>query len=256
MPWFGGKRKLAKDIIKIINQVQHICYAEPFVGMGGVFLRRTHKSKCEIINDFSRDVSNFFRVVQRHPDELLKHLELKVSSRDEFYRLKAIPPESLTDVERAARFIYIQRCAFAGKVIGNDFGLTTDGNGRFCTDLTFPMIKRLHKRIAAVQIMDIDWQDFIKRVDREYTLFYLDPPYFGHEDDYGKDMFNREQFVKMAVLLSDIKGKFILSINDTTEIRKWFCNFYIKEVGLTYTAAGGNKPKAAKELIITNFTYQ
>lgn len=256
MPWFGGKRKLAKRLVAIINQVEHLCYAEPFVGMGGVFLRRTHRSKCEIINDLSKDVSNFFRVVQKHPNELIKHLKLKVSSHDEFYRLKAIPPDSLTDIERAARFIYIQKLAFGGKAQGQDFGMSTTGNARFSTKRVLPAIERLHNRLTEVQIQCLDWQDFIRRVDRKHTLFYLDPPYFGHEDDYGKELFDRSQFTKMATLLSTIKGKFILSINDVPEIRGCFKDFIIKEVNCTYTAGGNDNAKQAKELIITNFKYE
>lgn len=256
MPWFGGKRKLAKRLVTIINQVDHICYAEPFVGMGGVFLRRTHKPKCEIINDLSKDVSNFFRVVQRHPEELIAHLRLKVASYDEFYRLKAIPPDSLTDIERAARFIYIQKLAFGGKAVGNDFGMTTTGNARFSTEQVLPAIERLHKRLNKVQIQCLDWKRFIERVDRKHTLFYLDPPYFGHEDDYGKGMFEQSQFEAMANILDNIKGKFILSINDKPEIRACFADFHQKQVGLTYTAGGNDKLKPVTELIITNFSYK
>ncbi|MFV0535383.1 MAG: DNA adenine methylase [Cumulibacter sp.] len=253
MPWFGGKRKLAQRIVSIINQVEHQCYAEPFVGMGGVFLRRTHKPKAEIINDYSRDVSNLFRVLQKHPTELSNHLKLKIASHDEFYRLKATPPESLTDIERAARFIYLQKLAFGGKAVGQNFGMNTTGNARFSAKRVVPMITKLHNRISDVQIQCLDWQDFINRVDRNQTLFYLDPPYFGHENDYGKQLFDRSQFNKMAKVLSQIKGKFILSINDTPEMQNCFVQFNIKPVSLTYTAGGA--PVAAKELIITNFDY-
>ncbi len=212
--------------------------------------------KCEIINDLSKDVSNFFRVVQKHPQELINHLRLKISSNDEFYRLKSIPPASLTDIERAARFIYIQKLAFAGKAVGNDFGMTTTGNARFTTKNVLPAIERLHHRMMDVQIQCLDWKVFIERVDRSHTLFYLDPPYWGHEDDYGKDLFDPSQFEAMADILAGIKGKFILSINDVPEIKGIFKAFYIKEVQLTYTAGSNNKPKAAKELIITNFEHK
>ena len=61
-PYIGGKIKLAPEIIRILEQTPHTTYAEAFVGMGGVFLRRNYKPKAEVINDYSRDVSNLFRM--------------------------------------------------------------------------------------------------------------------------------------------------------------------------------------------------
>lgn len=65
-PYLGGKRLLAKKIIPMIDDVPHKTYAEPFVGMGGIFLRRESSPKSEVINDFNREVANLFRVLQRH----------------------------------------------------------------------------------------------------------------------------------------------------------------------------------------------
>jgi len=93
--------------------------------------------------------------------------------------------------------------------------------------------------------------DFITRYDRPQTLFYLDPPYWGCENDYGKSMFNREQFALMAERLSQIKGRFILSINDRPQIRDLFSNFHFMEANLTYSV-NHKESTPAKELIITN----
>ncbi len=254
--WFGGKHLLAKKIIYIINQVEHTCYAEPFMGMGGVFLRRTHKPKAEIINDYSKDVINFFRIVQKHPDELCRLLKFYICSRYEFHRQKSVNPDCLTDIERAARFLYLQRMSFGGKVVGQAYSLDTTGNSRFNTKNVMPAIEKLHQRLNQVQIECLDWAEFIKRVDRDYTLFYLDPPYFGHENDYGKGLFDQSQFNKMTDILSNIKGKFILSINNVPEIRETFSNFNIKEVKTVYTAGGNHFSKPVTELIITNFKYE
>jgi len=65
-PYVGGKSRLAAQIIEQIAATPHSTYAEAFVGMGGVFLRRPFRAKGEVINDLSRDVATFFRVLQRH----------------------------------------------------------------------------------------------------------------------------------------------------------------------------------------------
>lgn len=65
-PYIGGKRILSKLIIQRINQIPHEAYVEPFVGMGGVFLRRNQQPRLEVINDINGEVANLFRILQRH----------------------------------------------------------------------------------------------------------------------------------------------------------------------------------------------
>ncbi|MEN3144572.1 hypothetical protein ABDF71_21520 [Ochrobactrum sp. WV_118_8] len=88
------------------------------------------------------------------------------------------------------------------------------------------------------------------RYDRPETLFYLDPPYWGSEGCYGKELFSRGQYEVMAERLGRIKGRFIMSINDVPEIRSIFSAFDIEDVDLTYAAADG-KGKVVNELIIS-----
>lgn len=128
-PWLGGKRNLAKRLVKIISSVKHETYAEAFVGMGGVFLRRPYAPKCEVINDYSGDVANLFRILQRHYPQFLECLKFQITSRREFERLKRTDPSTLTDLERAARFLYLQKTAFGGKVTGQNFGVSLEREG-------------------------------------------------------------------------------------------------------------------------------
>ncbi|WP_408636024.1 hypothetical protein [Pseudophaeobacter flagellatus] len=65
----------------------------------------------------------------------------------------------------------------------------------------------------------------IRRYDGSKTLFYLDPPYWGGESDYGKGLFERSALQAMGEQLAEIRGKFILSINDRPEIRELFAGF-------------------------------
>ena len=83
------------------------------------------------------------------------------------------------------------------------------------------------------------------------TLFYIDPPYWGHETDYGKGLFARDDFARMADLLRGLKGRFILSLNDRPEVRETFAGFRVEEVTTRYSA----NAKAARrvgELLIGN----
>ncbi len=247
--YIGGKRNLAKRLIARIEAIPHDGYAEAFVGMGGVFLRRSKAPRVEVINDLSGDVSNFFRILQRHYPQFMDTLRFQLSGRREFERLKASRPETLTDLERAARFLYLQRLSFGGRVEGRTYGVDRAAGARFNVVRLGPMLEDLHERLAGVTIESLPWQEFITRYDRPGMLFYLDPPYFGCEDDYGKALFDRGQFAMMAEQLRGLKGRFLLSINDRPEIREIFSSFPMEEVGTTYTIGAGAAQRVG-ELII------
>jgi DNA adenine methylase len=250
-PYMGGKRNLAKAIVARIEKTPHTVYAEPFIGMGGIFLRRPVRATGEIINDYSRDVATFFRVLQRHYTAFVEMIRFQLTTRVDFDRLMQTPVETLTDLERAARFLYLQRTTFGGKVAGRTFGVSADRGSRFDPLNVIPMLEELHIRLSGVTIECLPYADFITRYDSKSTLFYLDPPYWGTEDVYGKGMFAKQDFERLAAILAGIKGRFLLSINDVPEIRKIFAGFKLDRVTTTYTAHGGGYTKRAKELLIT-----
>ncbi|QDZ01964.2 DNA adenine methylase [Nitratireductor mangrovi] len=249
--YVGGKRRLAAELCARIAAVPHRTYAEPFVGMGGVFFRRTKAPPAEIINDRNGEVANLFRILQRHYPQFMDTLRFQLSSRREFDRLKASDPTTLTDLERAGRFLYLQRLAFGGKVAGQNFGVDPRSGGGFNLTRLEPLLAEVHDRLAGVVIEQLGWAAFIDRYDRPETLFYLDPPYWGSEDDYGRGMFGRDEFEAMAACLKTLKGRFILSINDVPEIRRIFAGFAQDPVSLLYSISGGRGTQA-KELIVSS----
>ncbi len=249
-PYVGGKKNLAGQLVELIDSLNHETYAEPFIGMGGVFLRRTRAPAGEVINDISGDVTTFFRILQRHYEPFMDMLKFRFTSRREFERLEAIDVSTLTDLERAVRFLYLQRCTYSGKVHGRKFGIEVARPGRFDITRLAPMLTELNERLAGVIIENLNYREFIEKYDAAGTLFYLDPPYYGSEDYYGPGAFSRADFADLAQILAGIKGKFILSINDTPQIRETFAAFEWEEAAVTYTFKGGD-PCDAKELIIT-----
>lgn len=250
-PWLGGKRNLAKRICAELDAIPCATYAEPFVGMGGIFLRRSARPTSEVINDRGRDVANLFRILQRHYPQFLDTLRFQLTTRAEFDRLVATDPETLTDLERAGRFLYLQRTAFGGKVSGRNFGVDPRRPGRFNLTTLEPMLEDLHTRLAGVVIECLDWQDFLRRYDRPDTLFYLDPPYWGCEADYGRSLFNRDDFARMSDQLRQLQGRFVMSINDVPEIRKLFSWARIEDVSTSYSIGNhAGRGAARPELLI------
>lgn len=250
-PWVGGKSKLARRIIARIAAEPHDAYVEPFVGMGGVFLRRPERARVEVINDLSTDVAVLFRCLQRHYVPLMDMLRWQVTSRTEFERLRAATADSLTDLERAVRFLYLQRLAWGGKATGRNFGVDPNTPARFNVSRLEPILEALHERLAGVVIERLPYADLIARYDRPTTLFYLDPPYWGCEEDYGAGMFSRDDFARLAGVLAGIKGRFLLSLNDRPEVRRLFARFVVEGVVTRYTINPAKSGSAVGELIIS-----
>ncbi len=246
--YIGGKRRLAAKLIAGIEAVPHRTFAEVFVGMGGIFFRRRLRPVSEVINDRNGEVANLFRILQRHYPQFIDTLRWQLSGRKEFDRLKVSDPATLADLERAGRFLYLQRLAFGDKVNGQHFGVDVGASAGFNLSRLEPLLADIYDRLSGVTIERLDWIAFIDRYDRPDTLFYLDPPYWGSEGYYGRELFDRAQFAIMAERLGYLKGRFILSINDVPEIREIFAAFAMEHVELHYGAGGGARP--AEELIV------
>lgn len=244
----GGKKRLAKTIISFFPL--HTCYVEPFAGGAQVFFRKP-SSKVEVLNDLDGELINFFRVCQCHPDELVRRLRYHLASRRWFQLLRDIDPATLTDIERAARFFYIRKNLFGGRVVKPTFGYGITAPARFRPARIPDIIAVAHRRLERTTIECLPYQNVLKRYDSPQTLFYLDPPYWNLP--YYEHNFVESDFVELAELLKDLRGKFVVSLNDTPEIRKLFRSFRIAPVELAYSCSRHSRRREI-ELLITNFT--
>jgi DNA adenine methylase len=254
LPWLGGKHYLAKTIVPLIEAVPHTCYVEPFMGAAHVFFRRERPAKSEVLNDLNGDLVTLFRVLQHHLEEFMRHFKWALVSRDEFYRLDRQPPDTLTDIQRAARFYYLQKLSFAGRNWSRAFRTKTDGPPQLNLLRLEEELSQVHLRLARVQIEHLPWADCVQRYDREHTFFYLDPPYHGVEDYYGKGLFERGEFEQLAKVLAGLKGRFLLSLNDTPEVRAIFRRFHVRTVSQRYPS-GSHSPNhvdRVTELLISD----
>lgn len=244
IPWLGGKRRLADTLINRFPA--HSCYVEVFAGGAALYFMR-HPAEVEVINDVNGDLVNLYRVVKHHLEEFVRQFKWALSSRQIFRWMQDTPGEVLTDVQRAARFFYLQQQAFGGRVDGQTWGTAT----------TAPPINLLrieenlstaHLRLSSAYIEQLDWAVCMKRYDRPHTLFYLDPPYWQTEG-YGVP-FPWDQYERMATLMRQLKGKAIVSINDHPDIRRAFAGFQMETLAIDYTVGGGANRAARQELII------
>lgn len=247
LSYIGGKRTLAKRIIQLLPQ--HTTYVEAFAGGAQVFFHK-EPSKVEVLNDLDGEVVNFFRVCQQHHDELLRYFRFVLIGRKWFELLRVTDPATLTDVQRAARYLYILKGSFASLVSRPSYHWHVVQPPGFNLERLPQLIENAHKRLERVQLECLPYESVLDRYDRAGTVFYLDPPYYGRK--LYRHNFAAEDFAKLAERLRDVKGKFVLSLNDVPEVRTLFRRFHVQGVELAYTAQQ-RAGRRYKEVLITNF---
>ncbi len=236
LPWPGGKRRLTNKLLPMIDGKPHDCYVEEFSGGGAMFFR---KKPChaEVINDINGDLINLYRVIKNHLGEFTRQFEFALISRELFELAKGTPPETLTDIQRAARFYYIQRTAFGGKVSSQSFGYSPSTPPKFNISRLEDDLKQAHQRLSRAWIEHLDWQTCLHKYDRDYTLHFMDPPYYGLTG-YGT-AFPVEEYEKLAEAMRVMKGSAILTINYHPDMVKVFKEFTVEIVDIRYSIGGG-----------------
>ncbi len=247
LSYIGGKNRLAKRVIEIFPK--HTAYVEAFAGGAQVFFRK-EPSKVEVLNDLDGEIVNFYRVCQQHHEELLRYFRFVVVSRTLFDLLKATDPATLTDIQRAARYLYLLKNCFAALVRNPVYRRNVVQPPSFNLERLPKLIENAHQRLERVQIECASYDEILTRFDRPTTLFYLDPPYWGRK--LYRHNLDAADFEKLAEKLGKVHGKFVLSLNDLPEVRSLFHRFYIKEVALHYSSQK-HAGRRYKEVLITNF---
>ena len=248
VPWVGGKRRLAKHILPLFGD--HECYVEPFCGGAALFFMK-QPSKVEVLNDINGELTNLYRVVKHHLEEFIKQLKWALVSRQQFLWHQQENPETLTDIQRACRFYFLQKNAFGGKCTGQNFGVAPSCPPKFNLLRIEEDLSQAHLRLARVYIEHLSWIKCIEKYDRPTTLFYLDPPYW-ETAGYGVE-FGLDEYTKMAQLAKSIKGRMIISVNDIPEMREAFQSLDMEELSISYTVGGNKNRKKAGELLIKNW---
>ena len=242
----GGKSKLRKTIIEMIPE--HTCYVELFFGAGWVYFGK-EPSKVEVINDIDKELINLFKMIKYHAPEVERLLQYEFSGRDIFEEYKNYTVEYLTEIHRAIRFLYLITQSFAG--IGGTYGYGTNTKPSpqiFNKDVLI----ELKNRLRNTYVENLDFSKIIDKYDRDYSFFFCDPPYYNTAG-YG-NTFGKEEHLLLRDKLKNLKGKFLLTINDAPEVREWYKDFNIKEVQVNYSVSKQTEArKKYAELIITNY---
>lgn len=242
----GGKTKIANQIISLMPD--HKTYAEVFVGGGSVYFRKP-LVEVNVINDKDKDIIDIYRDM-REVGLDTKKMKFK-ASRHSFEKLKK-EKKFVSKKERLFRNIYLSKFSYAGnrqsywgekesvRKVGTQHGEVIKRNA-----------ERYIAKLKKTHILNKDFSKVIQEYDSPDTLFYLDPPYSPKVSRWGYNVPHvSPEEVYNAV--KNIKGKFILSYDNSEIIRKTFKNFHIKKIKTTYELSGTRQPDVT-ELLISNF---
>jgi DNA adenine methylase len=252
--YMGGKSRLADRIVREIPS-DHQCYVEPFCGAAWVYFAKA-PSRVEVLNDGDGELVTFFWVVQNHLEEFLRYYKFAVVSRKLFELENRKDPATLTDVQRAVRYYYLQRLAFGGKTYGRTFGTSATCGPAINLATLSETLLEVHWRLAGATVENLDACECLRRYDRPETFFYCDPPYYG-TTGYAVP-FTREDYDRLEATLARVKGRFLVSLNDHPDVRSIFKRWTIRRVTTTYSVANGRSARSGRdakrgEVLISNW---
>lgn len=229
----GGKRLLALRIIEMFPD-NYDTFVEPFLGAGNIFFRlKPHPDIKEVINDKDNDVIKIMKLLKDRGDWVDNNIEKKIS-RKHFDKIKN-KNDALSTLEKFKMSFFSNARTFnptkEGKLIKTDFSKYKD-------------------RLKNTVILNQNFATVIKKYDSPNTFFYLDPPYESEEQLDYKDYVRPEEVYDA---IKDIKGKFLLSYNDSSNIRNIFKKYNITTIRTIYQRTQNIKKRIVKELLIKNY---
>lgn len=248
--YYGGKQKLSAIIIPRL--APHRLYSEPFVGGGAIFFNKD-KSAVEVLNDTNRELINFYKVVQQDFVSLEKEIAISLHSRDLHRKAKVINgnPDMFSEIKRAWAIWILSQQSFAGMLDGTwGYDIKKNTTSTKIKNKREGFSVELAIRLQDIQLECTDALRIIKVRDTEDSLFYCDPPYFnsncGHYDGY-----TIEDFEMLLKLLSEIKGKFLLSSYPSPILKKFTKGngWFKMEIKQKVSVANSNSKKPPKQKI-------
>jgi len=216
-------------------------------------LYRKERSRLEVVNDINSELVNLHRAIRNNPQTLSMYLNKLLISREIFSDIKMKRLKPTNNIERASFYLFLLSQSFGSK--GESFAMSAKAN-RKPKDI-YKSYFKWALRLKFVTIENLDFRKLIARYDKEEAFFYLDPPYVGTENYYKDiDGFGIKEHEELARLLKNIKGKFLLSYNDSPVVRELYKDFKIMESApLNYTLGANmhKRKKVVSELFIVNY---
>lgn len=250
--WIGGKKILRKTIAPLIP-ADIDSYIEPFGGAAWVMLYKEKWADLEIYNDLDGRLVNLFRIVKYHPKAFIEEIKYLLGSREMFTQY--LNGTFLTDIQRAVQFFFIVTRSFGGNC--RTFGVSRRKMSSACRteNAIMEKVNCIHERFERVLIENRDFETLIKQYDYEGAFFYCDPPY-SCGTGYATTSTKKFEHERLKNVLDNVKGRFLLSYDDSPKIRNLYKDYEMIEVarhnGINHRLDATHK-KVYNELLIANY---
>lgn len=259
--WAGSKRKMLPLLLKIAKRTQATHYVEPFAGSACLFFALRPKNA--VISDLNSELIQFYQILQIHPRILWRKANAWKSDSKTYYKIRSLDPENLPPIERAARFLYLNRYCFNGLYRANNDGKFNVPRGRNTGAL--PSERDLYRCSVALRSAHLIHSDFESTLKRATTksFYYLDPPYDYtgriERGEYGPGAFRLRDLERLQYTLEclDSAGSsYLLSYLKTTEISPLEQGRFVRKLSVRRQIASfSHHRKPIEEVLISNFDY-
>jgi DNA adenine methylase len=267
--WAGGKGQLLEQF-KPLFPKKFNSYLEPFVGSGAVFfyIIQKFKPKRIILSDINEELINSYEMIKKDVErlivELKQHKEYHMVEGKRYYlTIRATNPKELPDLERAARFIYLNKTCFNGLYRVNSKGKFNVPMGSYKNPdiIQEEKLKIVSKLLKNVTLKIMSFEKVIN-LAKKGDFVYFDPPYYPLKDKKSFTTYTKNSFMeKEQELLFNVFKKLnkkgcslMLSNSDTKFIKNLYPDFntYIVQATRMINCKGDKRGKI-KELVITNY---
>lgn len=266
LKWAGGKRQLLPEIRKRIPARFHT-YFEPFVGAGAVFF--DIQPKKAVINDINFELINTYRVIQNNVEKLIAELEKYKNEKEFYYKIRNLDRtqefEKLSNVERAARLIYLNKTCFNGLFRVNRRGQFNVPFGKYKHPniVNADVLRAVHEYLITneISILNVDFEQAVEQAEAG-DFIYFDPPYdplseTANFTDYSLHGFTRDDQIRLRDLFVklDKRGCYVLLSNSATPfIKELYADFHVEivEANRTINSDAAKRGKIA-EVLVRNY---
>ena len=262
--WVGGKRQLMFELLKNMPK-SYNRYFEPFIGGGALFFEL--QPELAYISDMNEELINLYSVVRDNVYELIDDLSKHEVSKEYFLEIRNIDRTKkyaeLSDVERASRFIYLNRTCFNGMYRVNSQGQFNVPFGHYKNPRIIDENNLLNcsELLKKTEIKCADFSEILTKVQKG-DFVYFDPPYVPLNEtssftSYTKDGFDIDMQFKLRDVCDELdsKGvKFMLSNSDTKLVNELYANYDIKKVFASRQInANANGRGKIAEVLVRNY---
>jgi DNA adenine methylase len=258
--WAGGKTQLLSQLRPLFPEGFNL-YLEPFVGGGAVFFDL--QPNRAVLIDSNYELINFYQVVKNNLEELLRDLKKHKNSKEYYYKIRSLDPDQMDSIERASRFLYLNKTCFNGLWRVNKRGQFNVPFGRY-KNPNYRDKENLCMVSAALQNAEIICDDFSIVLDYVSLgdFVYLDPPYHplsktANFTNYTEEPFDEQDQMRLVEVFRELDARncnVMLSNSDTEFIRSLYKGYDIKTVYAKRAInSKGDKRGPVKELVIRNY---